>query len=514
MGKTIMQKTIIVSCTIVLFILCRQSTAAFDILGALGELDAYVSEFNPIGHYLIDPINEAVPRLHLKGAMRLDANWNVHGDDHDVGVGKINKDWRAQKIEWLFELEGHYKLSDNWEMVGVAHFLYDAAFDWQHSRGLYADRINKTSHYYHQGERILRELYLKGFWGNFDLYLGKQQVVWGKMEGRCLDIVNPMDIREYPPAEWQGDYEYRRIPLWMANITYNWTNCSLQVLWIPDFEENYGGLSPTGTAYFPPFIELPSVAKFTDSDKPSTSFNDHEWALRFNVVKGRWEFSLVYFYTWSDSPTNFRRRFNLVPLGKGLVNLEVEPKHTRLHQFGAMAETSFYWQRRHWSVSNEIVYTPNKYYGVDDESLLPWNLEDGVEKADEIFFTSRWMTSFFGGELNFIFQPLLKYIVGFDHHYSSPGTNQKLLYGALIVFSKYYNFTGDRLNTSLKTLGLLNAHPSSKHEGIRNLLEISWKVSDFINTKLYYEWYNGNYRGIYGGYDKYDNIGLYVKYEF
>jgi len=513
MKGSVIKKHLVSTGILTLLLFCGRPAGAFSLLETLGTLDAHMCEFNPIGHHLIDPINRAVPRLHLKGFIRLDTNFNVHGDDHALGKGRIDKDWRAQKIEWLAELEASYRLTDNWEVVAVAHFMYDTAYDWQNSSGLYADAADRTSHYYHRGEQLLREFYLKGFCGNFDVYLGKQQVVWGKMEGRVLDIVNPMDIREYPPAEWQGDYEYRRIPLWMANITYNWTNCSLQLLWIPDFEESHG---PTqGAAYFPPFIEIPSAAQFTDSDKPSTSFKDHEWAVRFNVQKGNWEFSLLYFYTWSDSPTNFRRRFRLTSLRRGLVKLEVEPKHTRLHQFGAMAETSFYALGRHWVVSNEVVYTLNKYYSVDDEPMLPWDLRDGVKKRDEIFFGSRWMTSFFGGELNVIFQPLVKYIIGFKHsHYPTPGTNQQILYGALAVLSKSYEFTGDRLNTTFYMLGFLNSHPSQEDEGIRHLLEIRWKVSDYISTMLYYEWYNGENEGIYGAYTKYDNIGLHIKYEF
>ncbi|MCP4716642.1 MAG: hypothetical protein GY868_16090, partial [Deltaproteobacteria bacterium] len=487
-------------------------TNAHALLGLLGELDAHMSEFNPIGHHLIDPINEAVPRLHIKGFLRLDANMNLHSDDRSIGAAKINKDWRMQKIEWLAEIEASYRLTDSWQLVAVSHFLYDSVYDWQHSHGLYADRTDRTSHYYHRGEQILREFYLKGYWGNFDFYLGKQQIVWGKMEGRVIDVINPMDSRESPLAEWQADYEYRRMPLWMTNITYNWTDCSLQFLWIPDFEEGYGPLTP-GAPYHPTAIAVPSVARFYDSDKPSTSFEDHEWALRFNMTKGDWEFALFYFYTWSDSPTNFMRTFRLVAPRDGLITVEVEPKHTRQHMFGAMVETGFYGLGRHWVVSNEVLYTMNKYFSVDDESLLPWNLEDGYKKRDEIFFGSRWMTSFFRGEVNVIFQPLIKYVPGYSHNHSQTGSNQKLLYGALTVISKSYEFTGDRLNTTYYCLGFFNAHPSEQ-EGVRQLLEVRWKVSDYIKTILYYETFNGDHQGIYGSYDKYDNIGLYIKYAF
>lgn len=145
---------------------CSASTALAS--NFLSKLDASLSEFNPIGHHLVEPINEAVPRLHLKGYLRLDATFNVHGDDHSVGFGRIRKDWRAQKIEWLMELEASYKLTDNWELCAITHFLYDTAYDWQHSRGLFADRVDRTSHYYHRGEQILRDFgaILISTWGS------------------------------------------------------------------------------------------------------------------------------------------------------------------------------------------------------------------------------------------------------------------------------------------------------------------------------------------------------------
>jgi len=153
------------------FVCCSASSVLSS--NFLSNLDASFSEFNPIGHHLVDPINEAVSRLHLSGFIRMDATFNVHGDDHCIGDGCIDKDWRAQKVEWLLELEASYRLNDNWEVNAITHFLYDSAYDWQHSRGLYADRVDTTSHYYHKGEQILRELYLKGFASNFVLSLGK-----------------------------------------------------------------------------------------------------------------------------------------------------------------------------------------------------------------------------------------------------------------------------------------------------------------------------------------------------
>ncbi|MGD8956988.1 MAG: RNA polymerase-associated protein rapA [Chromatiaceae bacterium] len=60
----------------------------------------------------------------------------------------------------------------------------------------------------------LRELYMDTNVGDWDLRLGKQQVVWGTADGiKLLDIVNPTDYRELN----QNAFEDSRIPVWMIN---------------------------------------------------------------------------------------------------------------------------------------------------------------------------------------------------------------------------------------------------------------------------------------------------------
>ena len=60
----------------------------------------------------------------------------------------------------------------------------------------------------------LRELYVDTSAGDWDLRLGKQQVVWGTADGiKLLDIINPTDFRELN----QNAFEASRIPVWMIN---------------------------------------------------------------------------------------------------------------------------------------------------------------------------------------------------------------------------------------------------------------------------------------------------------
>jgi hypothetical protein len=60
----------------------------------------------------------------------------------------------------------------------------------------------------------LRELYLDTTVGDWDLRIGKQQVVWGTADGiKLLDMVNPTDYREFN----QNTMADARIPVWMIN---------------------------------------------------------------------------------------------------------------------------------------------------------------------------------------------------------------------------------------------------------------------------------------------------------
>jgi len=64
----------------------------------------------------------------------------------------------------------------------------------------------------------LRELYIDTGAGDWDLRIGKQQVVWGTADGiKLLDIINPTDFSELN----QNAMEDARIPVWMVNAERN-----------------------------------------------------------------------------------------------------------------------------------------------------------------------------------------------------------------------------------------------------------------------------------------------------
>ena len=72
----------------------------------------------------------------------------------------------------------------------------------------------------------------------------------------------------------------------------------------------------------------------------------------------------------------------------------------------------------------------------------------------------------------------------------------------------------DRLRASLTVFPFLGA-PSRHYEGTKTKLIASYKFSRFITGRLIYTTYDGGGRdSTFGQYDKWDNIGWEVSYEF
>jgi len=114
--------------------------------------------------------------------------------------------------------------------------------------------------------------------------LGKQQVVWGRTDGlRVLDLVNPLDLREFILDERVDS----RIPLWMANAEFNFGEQSLQLLVIPDIEQNHAA-KPGGEFYIAP--ELPPnlpVAGVTSTEKPAQTLQNSQYGARWSGRSGQ-----------------------------------------------------------------------------------------------------------------------------------------------------------------------------------------------------------------------------------
>lgn len=494
------------------------------------RFDRFLATFDPAGHYLREPIEKRVPALVFKGFLR---QWSDVLLTEDRQAGFRDKDFRFLQLQNLLESELHYFLTPNVEITNVNHLLYDGVYDWQSSRGLFAPRVSQSARAYQDFERIVRELYVSYRSYAFDLVLGKQQVAWGKMDGQFIDIVNPMDRRESVQLE-TSDYEYRRLPTWMANFTYFFGKNSIQLLYVPNFEQDR--LAPPGSPWYPPSVPPsdsevrdrlagrlpPSGDIVLDRRKPEMGdFGDHEGGVRIDLSMEPVTWGLIYFSGWDDNPTHYivdRRVEN------GLTRLVVEPRHKRLHHLGMTGDyaTSFSAVPVIGTLPTvlrvEALYTRDVPFAdsARRDAAEQGALDDGVVERDTLRAAVALELAL-PANTTLLFQPSAYYTfghrdtlgVGFGGAYLDEWNLVPVFY-----IARPFLFTSDRLRVSFTAYPILSG-PRTDFQGVKTKLIAGYTFSQFIVGKLIYTAYGGGKNvDLYGQYDKWDNIGWELSYEF
>ena len=499
------------------------------------RFDRFLATFDPAGRYVRQPIEKQIPALTFKGFYRQWSDVMLTGDKR---VGNRDKDFRFLQLQNLFELEMHYQVSPNIEITNVDHFLYDGVYNWQDSGGLFAPRRTETMQHYHNFERIVRELYLSYRTHSLDVVLGKQQIAWGKMDGRFIDIVNPMDIREAVQLE-ASDFEYRRIPTWMANVTYFFGANSLNLLYIPNFEQDRQAVP--GSPWFSPSIPpRDTVVKANKAillghenargdiilkrKRPSTGdWGDHEYGARLDVSMEPLTWGLIYFYAWNDNPNNFIvGRVN--PADAGDTRLIFRPRHTRLHHFGITADYAS--SLSHMPIVGELpvvlrvegLWTKGVHFTDSARVSAARNghLNSGLITRDTIRAAIA-IEFAFPGNTSVILQPSLFYTFNWRRTLGNGfggGVGDEWSVIPVFFTERPFRFTRDRLRLSL-TLSPFLSGPVREWQGLKTKVVASYNFSQFVTGKLIYTAYSSGARtDLYGQYDHWDNIGWEISYEF
>jgi uncharacterized protein DUF1302 len=499
------------------------------------RFDRFLATFDPAGHYVRQPIEKEIPALTFKGFYR---QWSDVMLTSDKRVGFREKDFRFLQLQNLFEIEMHYQVSPNIEITNVDHFLYDGVYNWQDSAGLFAPRRSETMRDYHNFERIVRELYLSYRTHNLDVVLGKQQIAWGKMDGQFIDVINPMDRRESVQLE-SSDYEYRRIPTWMANVTYFFGANSLNLLYIPNFEQDRQAIP--GSPWYPPSISPADTVVKANEDilegratargdiirkrkRPSSwDWGDHEYGARLDVSMEPLTWGLIYFYAWNDNPNNFIT--GLVnptdPLDQRLI---FQPRHTRLHHFGITADYAS--SLSHMPIVGELpvvlrvegLWTKGVHF--TDSARVAAARQGQVNSGLITRDTLRAAIAIelaFPGNTSVILQPSLYYTFNWRQTLGNGfggavGDEWNLI--PVFFIERPFRFTRDRLRLSL-TVNPYISGPVREWQGIKTKAIASYNFSQFITGRIIYTAYSsGSRTDLYGQYGKWDNIGWEISYEF
>lgn len=168
----------------------------------------------------------------------------LDGDDHDAGD------------VLSFENSARFFINGNLGEFATWHADVNLIYD---TEGVHEGSWDYRDHKNYSQYDYLRELYMDTTLGDWDVRLGKQQVVWGTADGiKLLDIINPTDFRFLN----QSTMEDSRIPLWMLNASSDVTeNGNIQFIVSQVRENLIPGLNKGGDPG-QPFI-LKGVATIT-----------------------------------------------------------------------------------------------------------------------------------------------------------------------------------------------------------------------------------------------------------
>ena len=495
-----------------------QAPCAAEMSDLVSKFDRTMATFDPLGKHVRKPIERAVPRLTFKGAFR---QWSDVLVDEDDTVGFRTQDFRFLQLQNLFELETSYAVAPGLDVNAVTHAMYDGVYDWQESDGLFADRLDRTAELYDDSERILREFYVSYRTPRFDLLLGKQQVIWGKMDGQFIDIINGMDRRESVQLETE-DYELRRLPTWMANTTFHFGRNSLQVLYIFDFEQDRQPLP--GSPWFSPLI--PPVTANSDIVLPtkrveSGDFGDHEFGLRFDRSAGALTYGMIYAYMWDKNPVG---HVVGTEVRGGNTLLQLQPRHERLHHLGVTTDYATTLQDIPWMGTLPAVFRLEalwsrgvRFTDADKQAAARAGIAtDGTAQHDTLRAA---VAAEFG-------LPANTTMILQTSYYHTFGWNPRLGYGfgggigdewtlvPLLYLSRPFAFTRDRLSANFTAFPVLSG-PDNGWQGIKTKLRVKYKFSQFVSAQLVYNGYDaGAPTDFYGQYDEWDNFGWELSYEF
>ncbi len=358
-----------------------------------GGFMTWLSTWNPIKDNFSKPLMENIPNFEIQGFIQnlntLSIYKNVNKYRNiplkDPAFQDTNTSW--QRIEWLLELEPRYRLTPELQFVLKAAYLYNAAYDWSAGfRGSYGNYWSRSRlHHYRRATDILREYYGDYIKGPLQVRIGKQQVVWGRVDGRqILDMVHGSNYTRQFELSINPflSSEYFRIPKWMANIQYFPGDFQFQFLWIPDFEPSFG---PNWNGHLwewnvrSPALPVPVTYITRPTKEPARSMDNSELGFMAKILREGWDVSIHYLYAFDTEPALFQDR-NTIIFPTPTFQVVTYPEHKRLHKFGVGADKTWSMLGRQWAVKFEGRYIRNQYY-----RTTVWNQQNrGVRRADSL----------------------------------------------------------------------------------------------------------------------------------
>ncbi|NOQ26344.1 MAG: hypothetical protein GQ564_13350 [Bacteroidales bacterium] len=247
----------------------------------------------------------------------------------------------------------------------------------------------------------LRELYLDLYFTNFDLRIGKQQVVWGKGDGVFItDIVSPLNLTEF----LLPDFDEIRTGVIATKFNYYIGNSTLEVIWMPIITPTETPSSSSIWYITPDFPVTPTFDYSRENIDPS--LENSEIFVKYSAMTSKIDFEIMGAYTWDDYPTmHVEKQFDMSSGSPVLSGLNVTPEHHRLSVGGG----SFSTEIKGVIFRGEAAYYNGKYFQTED----PLQIESIIQKD------------------------YLHYLVGLDFIIGSVNVSTQFIQQAILDYDSY-----------------------------------------------------------------------------
>lgn len=226
---------------------------------------------------------------------------------------------------------------------------------------------------------LLRENYLDTSFGDWELRIGKQNIVWGEVTGLFFaDVVSAQDLRDFILP----DFQTIRIPQWAVRSEYFKGDAHLELIWIPiaSFDE----IGKPGAEFYP--FSVPQVPGFQTAvrseDKPGRTIGNGNYGVRGSFLHAGWDIAAFYYRSYASFPTFYRD-----VLATPTPTLQFTPRYDRIWQAGATLSKDF----GVTVLRAEAVYTGNRGYEVtrltEADGVVKQNTLDYILSFDFVPFT-------------------------------------------------------------------------------------------------------------------------------
>ncbi len=335
----------------------------------------------------------------------------------------------------------------------------------------------------------LREIYLDLYFDNFDIRVGKQQIVWGKADGVFItDIVSPLNLTEF----LLPDFDEIRIGVYAAKFDYYFGNSTIELIWKPIFAGNK--LPGPGSIWFkPPAFPAPPTFDYS-KEKINASLENSEVYLKYSLSSSAIDFDLMGAYTWDQTPSMYTDKefgFDTVTNQPGLTGLLITPEHHRLYVAGG----SFTSTIKSFVIRGEAAYYNGKYFQTADPMA-----EGALTQKDYLHYVVGLDYSV--GHLKLSAQFIQKYIMDYNDFIDEEE------FGNTMTFLARYDAIRETLHLELFSYVGLNYGDAL----IRP--KVTYDFSDSFHIILGSNIFVGDERGMFGRYDENSMIYTKIRYYF